>query len=71
MISEASGTGTRYSEFFTNTADFFPKRSRELRIGQGNSTRVRAHLVPVEEPSTASTSDIGRRYRHGSFVPNC
>jgi hypothetical protein len=25
--------------------------------------------VPVEEPSTASTSDIGRRRRHGSFVP--
>jgi hypothetical protein len=25
--------------------------------------------VPVEEPSTASASDIGRRRRHGSFVP--
>ena len=25
--------------------------------------------MPVEEPSTASTSDIGRRRRHGSSVP--
>jgi hypothetical protein len=38
-------------------------------VGASNSAHIFGTYVPVEEPSTASITDVGRAPRHVAFVP--